>query len=52
LKAFRHFLCPPEPFTVAARADSGITTFAFDLKGKRVNIGNRLWSKWHDGSLG
>ena len=28
-----------EPFTVVARTDSGITTFA-DLKGKRVNIGN------------
>jgi len=28
-----------EPFTVVARADAGITTFA-DLKGKRVNIGN------------
>jgi len=28
-----------EPFTVIARAHSGITTFA-DLKGKRVNIGN------------
>ena len=28
-----------EPFTVIARADAGITTFA-DLKGKRVNIGN------------
>lgn len=28
-----------EPFTVVARADSGIKTFA-DLKGKRVNIGN------------
>ncbi|GAB6041151.1 TAXI family TRAP transporter solute-binding subunit [Endothiovibrio diazotrophicus] len=28
-----------EPFTVVARADSGIHTFA-DLKGKRVNIGN------------
>ena len=28
-----------EPFTVVARADSGITTFE-DLKGKRVNVGN------------
>ena len=28
-----------EPFTVLARADAGIETFA-DLKGKRVNIGN------------
>lgn len=28
-----------EPFTVIARADSGIGSFA-DLKGKRVNIGN------------
>lgn len=28
-----------EPFTVVARNDSGIKTFA-DLKGKRVNIGN------------
>jgi TRAP transporter TAXI family solute receptor len=28
-----------EPFTVIARADAGIETFA-DLKGKRVNIGN------------
>jgi hypothetical protein len=28
-----------EPFTVVARADSGIKNFA-DLKGKRVNIGN------------
>ena len=28
-----------EPFTVVARKDSGIKTFA-DLKGKRVNIGN------------
>lgn len=28
-----------EPFTVVARADSGIKTFN-DLKGKRVNIGN------------
>jgi TRAP transporter TAXI family solute receptor len=29
----------PEPFTVVARADSGIKKFT-DLKGKRVNIGN------------
>ena len=29
----------PEPFTVVARADSGIESFD-DLKGKRVNIGN------------
>lgn len=29
----------PEPFTVVARADAGITDFG-DLKGKRVNIGN------------
>ena len=28
-----------EPFTVLARSDSGIQTFA-DLKGKRVNVGN------------
>jgi TRAP transporter TAXI family solute receptor len=28
-----------EPFTVVARADSGIKTFE-DLKGKRVNVGN------------
>lgn len=28
-----------EPFTVVARKDSGIKTFA-DLKGKRVNVGN------------
>ncbi len=33
------FSVHPEPFTVVARADSGITTFE-DLKGKRVNIGN------------
>ena len=33
------FSLHPEPFTVVARADSGIKTFA-DLKGKRVNIGN------------
>ena len=33
------FSVHPEPFTVVARADSGIATFA-DLKGKRVNIGN------------
>lgn len=33
------FSVHPEPFTVVARADSGISTFA-DLQGKRVNIGN------------
>jgi hypothetical protein len=33
------FTLHPEPFTVVARADSGIETFD-DLKGKRVNIGN------------
>jgi TRAP transporter TAXI family solute receptor len=33
------FSVHPEPFTVVARADSGITKFE-DLKGKRVNIGN------------
>ena len=33
------FSVHPEPFTVVARADSGITTFD-DMKGKRVNIGN------------
>ena len=33
------FSVHPEPFTVVARADSGIKNF-FDLKGKRVNIGN------------
>ncbi|MFH2091162.1 MAG: TAXI family TRAP transporter solute-binding subunit [Pseudomonadota bacterium] len=33
------FSIHPEPFTVVARADSGIKTFV-DLKGKRVNIGN------------
>ena len=33
------FSVHPEPFTVVARADSGITKFS-DLKGKRVNIGN------------
>ncbi|MEO9650435.1 MAG: TAXI family TRAP transporter solute-binding subunit [Roseobacter sp.] len=33
------FSVHPEPFTVVARADSGITNFA-DLEGKRVNIGN------------
>lgn len=33
------FSLHPEPFTVVARADSGIKNFQ-DLKGKRVNIGN------------
>ncbi len=33
------FSVHPEPFTVVARADSGIETFD-DLVGKRVNIGN------------
>ena len=33
------FSIHPEPFTIVARADSGIKTFD-DLKGKRVNIGN------------
>ncbi|MFK7939336.1 MAG: TAXI family TRAP transporter solute-binding subunit [Roseovarius sp.] len=33
------FSVHPEPFTVVARADAGITSFE-DLKGKRVNIGN------------
>jgi len=33
------FSLHPEPFTVVARADSGIKSFE-DLKGKRVNIGN------------
>ncbi|WP_322097206.1 TAXI family TRAP transporter solute-binding subunit [Pelagibius sp. Alg239-R121] len=33
------FSVHPEPFTVVARADSGIKTFE-DLKGKRVNVGN------------
>ncbi len=33
------FSVHPEPFTVVARKDSGITNF-MDLKGKRVNIGN------------
>ena len=33
------FSVHPEPFTVVARADSGIEKFE-DLKGKRVNIGN------------
>lgn len=33
------FSVHPEPFTVVARADSGITNFD-DIKGKRVNIGN------------
>ncbi len=33
------FSLHPEPFTVVARADLGVTEFA-DLKGKRVNVGN------------
>jgi TRAP transporter TAXI family solute receptor len=33
------FSIHPEPFTIVARADSGIKSFE-DLKGKRVNIGN------------
>lgn len=33
------FSLHPEPFTVVARADAGISSFE-DLKGKRVNIGN------------
>jgi TRAP transporter TAXI family solute receptor len=33
------FSIHPEPFTMVARADSGIKTFE-DIKGKRVNIGN------------
>ena len=33
------FSLHPEPFTVVARADAGITNFE-DLQGKRVNIGN------------
>ncbi len=33
------FSIHPEPFTVVARADAGISHFD-DLKGKRVNIGN------------
>lgn len=33
------FSLHPEPFTVVARTDSGITSFD-DLRGKRVNIGN------------
>jgi TRAP transporter TAXI family solute receptor len=33
------FSVHPEPFTVVARADSGIKNFQ-DLKGKRVNVGN------------
>lgn len=33
------FSVHPEPFTVVARADSGISSID-DLKGKRVNIGN------------
>ena len=33
------FAVHPEPFTVVARADSGVTTFE-ELAGKRVNVGN------------
>jgi len=33
------FSVHPEPFTVVARADSGVKNFQ-DLKGKRVNVGN------------
>lgn len=33
------FSLHPEPFTVVARADAGIESFA-DTKGKRVNVGN------------
>ncbi|MFZ7125820.1 MAG: TAXI family TRAP transporter solute-binding subunit [Desulfobacterales bacterium] len=33
------FSVHPEPFTVVARADSGIKSFD-DIKGKRVNVGN------------
>lgn len=33
------FSVHPEPFTVVARSDAGISSFE-DLKGKRVNIGN------------
>ena len=33
------FSVHPEPFTVVARSDSGISKFE-DLKGKRVNLGN------------
>lgn len=33
------FSVHPEPFTVVARADAGISTFE-DLQGKRVNVGN------------
>ncbi|MBJ3776816.1 TAXI family TRAP transporter solute-binding subunit [Acuticoccus mangrovi] len=33
------FSVHPEPFTLLAKSDSGITSFE-DLKGKRVNVGN------------
>ncbi len=33
------FSVHPEPFSVIARADAGVNSFA-DLKGKRVNVGN------------